>query len=127
MSASLFGCVINQQQQSQDIMKVFCADVTPFNALIATISNVSTKVTDDLAIAKPIVESVCANPTAFNGASIQSMMNTGFPLILDIAGSLPATAEVKAIIADVGLAQAILPGVIALIPQPTTTNNLVTD
>ena len=115
---SLAGCVVTQAQQAQDIMKVFCADVQPFNALIATIPNVSSKVTTDIALAKPVVEVACANPSAFNPASVQSMMATGFPLILDIADALPATAEVKTIIADIQMAQAILPGVLVLLPQP---------
>lgn len=120
--ALLSGCATTQQNQTQEILNgqailaSFCADVAPFNALIATIPNVSPKVKSDLLDAAPIVAAACANGSTLNSATTQTLIATGFPLILDIAAALPATPEVKVVIADIELAQVILPGILALAP-----------
>jgi hypothetical protein len=118
LAAMLHGCATAQQQQAQAALTVFCADVAPFNALIATLPNVSPKVTADIALAKPVVDAACANGAAINTTTSKTLITTGFPILLDVAKALPQTPEVAVIIADIQLAQVILPGVIALVPVP---------
>jgi len=120
LAAMLAGCATTQQAQGQAILASFCADVVPFNALIKTIPNVGPKVTTDLAVAAPIVAAACVNGATLNATTTQTLLATGFPLILDVVDALPSTPEVKVIIADIQLAQVILPGVLALIPPAST-------
>ena len=120
LAATLHGCATAQQQQAQTALTVFCADVGPFNALVATLPNVSPKVTADIALAKPVVDAACTNGGTLDATTSKTLVATGFPILLDVAKALPQTPEVAVIIADIQLAQVLLPGVIALIPAPVT-------
>jgi hypothetical protein len=112
----LVGCA------SPNAVAVFCADVAPFNALVATIPNVSPKVTQDIADAKPIVDTVCANPSTLEAASLQTLLSTGFPLVLDIAAAIqPQTPETALIITDVQIASMAIPAMIAAAKPITVT------
>jgi hypothetical protein len=115
ITAVLTGCA------SPNAVVVFCADVPAFNAVVATIPVVPPKVTADIATAKPIVDLVCANPASVDSTSLQTLLTTGLPLVLDIANVVPTTPEVKVIIADIDIAQAVLPGMIALAKQNEAT------
>jgi len=113
----LTGCA-----STSGAVSVFCADVGPFNAVVAAIPVVPAKVTQDIAAAKPIVDVVCANPDSVDATSLQTLLTTGFPLMLDIANAVPTTPEVKVIIADIDVAQAVLPGIIALAKSAKSTS-----
>lgn len=119
IAAVIAACSILTGCASPNAVVVFCADVAPFNALVATIPNMSPKITQDIALAKPIVDTVCANPNSVDTANLQTLLATGFPLVLDIASAIPTTPEVKLVIADIQIAQVVIPGLIAA-AQPIT-------